>query len=210
MKYWNRHSNKARKSGLCSVWDWLRRAWKIRRGSRPCYEFWFCNRRLLRTFHHNLWSAFSFSIFCCLQLRTHFPTPLRGLFVYRWMFWFAEKAENKKKMRYLMGESMGGAVALLLHRKKPQYWDGAILVAPMCKVPFLSPIIFVLILSNLTHVLHTLHTLLFIAIYLFISWIYFFYTKSITSNFFYWYKKVNIIIQSQVYNNFIEFWQVTG
>lgn len=68
-----------------------------------------------------------------------------------------------------MGESMGGAVALLLHRKKPQYWDGAILVAPMCKVPFLSPIIFVLILSNLTHVLHTLHTLLFIAIYLFIS-----------------------------------------
>ncbi|KAG4919895.1 hypothetical protein JHK85_058176 [Glycine max] len=45
-----------------------------------------------------------------------------------------EKAENKKKMRYLMGESMGGAVALLLHRKKPQYWDGAILVAPMCKI----------------------------------------------------------------------------
>ncbi|KAH1140631.1 hypothetical protein GLYMA_10G291400v4 [Glycine max] len=45
-----------------------------------------------------------------------------------------EKAENKKKMRYLMGESMGGAVALLLHRKKPEYWDGAILVAPMCKI----------------------------------------------------------------------------
>ncbi|XP_028799525.1 caffeoylshikimate esterase-like [Neltuma alba] len=28
----------------------------------------------------------------------------------------------------------GRAVALLLHRKKPHYWDGAILVAPMCKI----------------------------------------------------------------------------
>ncbi|KAJ1436393.1 Serine aminopeptidase, S33 [Sesbania bispinosa] len=45
-----------------------------------------------------------------------------------------EKAENKKKMRFLLGESMGGAVALLLHRKKPDYWDGAVLVAPMCKI----------------------------------------------------------------------------
>ncbi|KAE8670709.1 Ribosomal L29 family protein [Hibiscus syriacus] len=45
-----------------------------------------------------------------------------------------EKKENKKKMRYLLGESMGGAVLLLVHRKKPDYWDGAVLVAPMCKV----------------------------------------------------------------------------
>ncbi|TKY50633.1 Caffeoylshikimate esterase [Spatholobus suberectus] len=44
------------------------------------------------------------------------------------------RPENKKKMRYLIGESMGGVVALLLHRKKPEYWDGAILVAPMCKI----------------------------------------------------------------------------
>ena len=29
---------------------------------------------------------------------------------------------------------MGGAVALLLHRKNPSFWDGAVLVAPMCKV----------------------------------------------------------------------------
>ncbi|KAG6573171.1 Caffeoylshikimate esterase, partial [Cucurbita argyrosperma subsp. sororia] len=46
----------------------------------------------------------------------------------------SEMKENKKKMRYLLGESMGGAVALLLHRKKPDYWDGAVLVAPMCKI----------------------------------------------------------------------------
>ncbi|XP_047162958.1 caffeoylshikimate esterase-like [Vigna umbellata] len=46
----------------------------------------------------------------------------------------SEKAEYKNKMRILMGESMGGAVALLLHRKEPQFWDGAILVAPMCKI----------------------------------------------------------------------------
>lgn len=45
-----------------------------------------------------------------------------------------ETKENLKKMRILFGESMGGAVALLLHRKKPEYWDGAVLVAPMCKV----------------------------------------------------------------------------
>ena len=45
-----------------------------------------------------------------------------------------EMEENKKMTRYLLGESMGGAIALLLHRKKPHYWDGAILVAPMCKI----------------------------------------------------------------------------
>ncbi|XP_010554568.1 PREDICTED: caffeoylshikimate esterase [Tarenaya hassleriana] len=45
-----------------------------------------------------------------------------------------EKEENKGKMRYLLGESMGGAVVLLLHRKRPDFWDGAVLVAPMCKI----------------------------------------------------------------------------
>ncbi|OWM70107.1 hypothetical protein CDL15_Pgr025957 [Punica granatum] len=45
-----------------------------------------------------------------------------------------EQEENKEKMRYLLGESMGGAMALCLHRKKPDYWDGAVLVAPMCKI----------------------------------------------------------------------------
>ncbi|XP_077247546.1 caffeoylshikimate esterase-like [Tasmannia lanceolata] len=45
-----------------------------------------------------------------------------------------EKKENKMKLRYLLGESMGGAVVLRLHRKKPKFWDGAVLVAPMCKI----------------------------------------------------------------------------
>jgi len=45
-----------------------------------------------------------------------------------------EREENRGKMRFLLGESMGGAVALLLHRKKPNYWNGAILSAPMCKM----------------------------------------------------------------------------
>ncbi|GAB4836525.1 hypothetical protein Ancab_001437 [Ancistrocladus abbreviatus] len=45
-----------------------------------------------------------------------------------------EREENRNKLRYLMGESMGGAVVLLLHRKKPGYWDGAVLVAPMVKI----------------------------------------------------------------------------
>ncbi|KAK6149947.1 hypothetical protein DH2020_017472 [Rehmannia glutinosa] len=46
----------------------------------------------------------------------------------------SEAQENKNKKKILMGESMGGAVVLLLHRKKPDYWDMAVLVAPMCKI----------------------------------------------------------------------------
>ncbi|GJT90890.1 caffeoylshikimate esterase-like protein [Tanacetum coccineum] len=53
-----------------------------------------------------------------------------------------EKKENKRKMRILLGESMGGAMVLLLHRKKPEYWDGGVLVAPMLgkapDVPFVT------------------------------------------------------------------------
>lgn len=42
--------------------------------------------------------------------------------------------EYRDKNRFLYGESMGGAVALLLHKKDPNFWNGAVLVAPMCKV----------------------------------------------------------------------------
>ncbi|XP_051131668.1 caffeoylshikimate esterase-like isoform X2 [Andrographis paniculata] len=45
-----------------------------------------------------------------------------------------EQEEYKEKKRFLYGESMGGAVALLVHRKDPSFWHGAILVAPMCKI----------------------------------------------------------------------------
>ncbi|KOM39459.1 hypothetical protein LR48_Vigan03g284100, partial [Vigna angularis] len=45
-----------------------------------------------------------------------------------------ELQEYKGKARFLYGESMGGAVSLLLHRKDPSFWDGAVLVAPMCKI----------------------------------------------------------------------------
>lgn len=45
-----------------------------------------------------------------------------------------EKEEYKNKARFLYGESMGGAVALHIHRKEPHEWNGAILQAPMCKV----------------------------------------------------------------------------
>lgn len=46
----------------------------------------------------------------------------------------SERNANRKKMRILMGESMGGAMVLRLHRKLPDFWDGAVLVAPMCKI----------------------------------------------------------------------------
>eukprot|EP00268_Persea_americana_P033564 TRINITY_DN33213_c0_g4_i1.p1 TRINITY_DN33213_c0_g4~~TRINITY_DN33213_c0_g4_i1.p1 ORF type:complete len:339 (-),score=52.84 TRINITY_DN33213_c0_g4_i1:150-1166(-) len=45
-----------------------------------------------------------------------------------------EKEEYRVKGRFLYGESMGGAVALLIHRKDPTFWTGAVLVAPMCKI----------------------------------------------------------------------------
>ncbi|XP_078429559.1 caffeoylshikimate esterase-like [Wolffia australiana] len=45
-----------------------------------------------------------------------------------------EEKEKMKKKRFLLGESMGGAVALRLHQKNPSFWDGAVLVAPMCKI----------------------------------------------------------------------------
>ncbi|KAK4432576.1 Caffeoylshikimate esterase [Sesamum alatum] len=46
----------------------------------------------------------------------------------------SERRENRKMMRIILGESMGGAMVLRLHLKKPDYWDGAVLVAPMCKI----------------------------------------------------------------------------
>ncbi|XP_059294825.1 caffeoylshikimate esterase [Lycium ferocissimum] len=42
--------------------------------------------------------------------------------------------EYREKTRFLYGESMGGAVALLIHKKDPSFWHGALLVAPMCKI----------------------------------------------------------------------------
>ncbi|KAF9669326.1 hypothetical protein SADUNF_Sadunf14G0096100 [Salix dunnii] len=45
----------------------------------------------------------------------------------------AEK-EYRHKGRFLYGESMGGAVALLLHMKEPSFYNGAVLAAPMCKI----------------------------------------------------------------------------
>ncbi|KAJ0254983.1 Uncharacterized protein HA466_0098110 [Hirschfeldia incana] len=44
------------------------------------------------------------------------------------------REEYKEKGRFLYGESMGGAVALLLHKKDLSFWNGALLVAPMCKI----------------------------------------------------------------------------
>jgi acylglycerol lipase len=50
----------------------------------------------------------------------------------------SEKPENKTKKRFLYGFSMGGTMVIQLHRKDPYYWDGAVLLAPMCKVHILT------------------------------------------------------------------------
>ncbi|KAL3820527.1 hypothetical protein ACJIZ3_006432 [Penstemon smallii] len=42
--------------------------------------------------------------------------------------------ENQQLPRFLFGESMGGAICLMIHFKNPDLFKGAILVAPMCKI----------------------------------------------------------------------------
>lgn len=66
-----------------------------------------------------------------------------------------EKEEYKDKARFLLGESMGGTVALRIHRKQPNDWNGAVLVAPMCKISEeLKPSPFMIsILSKLANVI---------------------------------------------------------
>lgn len=44
------------------------------------------------------------------------------------------RPEFKKLPCFLFGESMGGAVSLKAHLKQPEAWNGAVLVAPMCKI----------------------------------------------------------------------------
>lgn len=45
-----------------------------------------------------------------------------------------EKPEFRNLPSFLFGESMGGAIALKVHQKQPNAWNGAVLVAPMCKI----------------------------------------------------------------------------
>ncbi|XP_027364792.1 caffeoylshikimate esterase-like [Abrus precatorius] len=44
------------------------------------------------------------------------------------------RPEVRELPRFILGQSMGGAIALKLHLKEPNNWDGVILVAPMCKI----------------------------------------------------------------------------
>lgn len=46
----------------------------------------------------------------------------------------AERPEVRGLPRFILGQSMGGAITLKVHLKDPYGWDGVILVAPMCKV----------------------------------------------------------------------------
>ncbi|XP_057738838.1 caffeoylshikimate esterase [Arachis stenosperma] len=45
-----------------------------------------------------------------------------------------ENPEFHSLRTFIFGQSMGGAVALKMHLKQPKAWDGAVLVAPMCKI----------------------------------------------------------------------------
>ncbi|KAE9618743.1 putative 2-acylglycerol O-acyltransferase [Lupinus albus] len=45
-----------------------------------------------------------------------------------------ERPEVRELPQFILGQSMGGAIALKAHLKEPNDWDGVILVAPMCKI----------------------------------------------------------------------------
>ncbi|KAL7196544.1 hypothetical protein ACSBR1_036534 [Camellia fascicularis] len=49
-------------------------------------------------------------------------------------FFFEGRPEVRGLPRFILGQSMGGAVALKVHLKEPREWDGIVLVAPMCKI----------------------------------------------------------------------------
>ncbi|CAK9149864.1 unnamed protein product [Ilex paraguariensis] len=58
----------------------------------------------------------------------------RGKATLNRVIWDAENPEFCNLPSFLFGQSMGGAVALNVHLKQPDAWNGAILVAPMCKI----------------------------------------------------------------------------
>ncbi|KAG0600204.1 hypothetical protein M758_11G015300 [Ceratodon purpureus] len=65
------------------------------------------------------------------------------------------RPENQGLPSFLFGESMGGAVALKAHLKDSSMWDGAVLVAPMCKIAdaMYPPWYLVKILIALAHII---------------------------------------------------------
>ncbi|KAI3773154.1 hypothetical protein L6452_04357 [Arctium lappa] len=66
---------------------------------------------------------------CYIKKFDHIVNDCSNYFKY-----ISGQEDYKNKRRFLYGESMGGAVSLLVHRKDPTFWHGAILVAPMCKI----------------------------------------------------------------------------
>lgn len=48
--------------------------------------------------------------------------------------WSNDTAQFRALPRFLYGESMGGAMCLLVHLRNPTGWDGAVMVAPMCRI----------------------------------------------------------------------------
>ncbi|MCD7466153.1 hypothetical protein HAX54_002581 [Datura stramonium] len=49
-------------------------------------------------------------------------------------FVMTQNPEFQDLPKFLFGESMGGAICLLIHLKSPSQFNGAILIAPMCKI----------------------------------------------------------------------------
>ncbi|KAL3681836.1 hypothetical protein R1sor_024792 [Riccia sorocarpa] len=68
-----------------------------------------------------------------------------------------EQDEYFGKPRFLYGESMGGAVAILVSERDPSFWSGLVLVAPMCKISekMKPPAFLTSLLKKISHVIPT-------------------------------------------------------
>lgn len=60
----------------------------------------------------------------------------------------AGRPEIRGLPHFLLGQSMGGAVAIKALLKEPEEWDGLVLVAPVCKVAILPLGVLLKLLSS--------------------------------------------------------------
>lgn len=118
---------------LCSLCHGLPRFWALAGLAWLYPEFWWNGRPCYRAIcsHQRSISYTSFGIFHSALLMDR---PIMMQF-----FWSCAAMEGVRELRhFLLGQSMGGAVALKIHLKQPEEWDGVLLVAPMCKVRCLA------------------------------------------------------------------------
>lgn len=67
-------------------------------------------------------------------------TFVRVLIITKWLcFCCAQRESHKELPFFLYGESLGGAISLLIHLQQPNAWQGVILNGAMCGIGKFKP-----------------------------------------------------------------------